>query len=100
MARSRRPSPQQRKLLAALSENASDWMHGYELMKATDLLSGTLYPMLMRMKDRGLLESRWLDPTEPGRPPRHAYRLTPDGLAVAMAQRESTDTSTLKIRRA
>ena len=100
MARSRRPSPQQRKLLAALSENASDWMHGYELMKATDLLSGTLYPMLMRMKDRGLLESRWLDPTEPGRPPRHAYRLTADGLAVAMEQRKSTDTSTLKIRRA
>ncbi|MEN3972995.1 PadR family transcriptional regulator [Sphingomicrobium sp. XHP0235] len=98
MTRSRRPSPQQRKLLAALSENASGWMHGYELMKATDLLSGTLYPLLMRMEDRGLLESRWLEPAEPGRPPRHAYRLTADGLTFALAQRGSSDTSDSRMR--
>jgi hypothetical protein len=27
-----------------------------------------------------LLEAQWLDPAVPGRPPRHAYRILPDGL--------------------
>jgi PadR family transcriptional regulator PadR len=52
-------------------------------MKATGLLSGTLYPLLMRMTDQGLVESEWLEPAQPGRPPRHAYRLSTKGLAFA-----------------
>lgn len=52
-------------------------------MKETGLLSGTLYPLLMRMTDQGLVEAEWREPAQPGRPARHAYRLTASGLAHA-----------------
>jgi len=54
-------------------------------MKETGLLSGTLYPLLMRMTDQGLVEAEWRDPAQPGRPARHAYRLTAAGFALALA---------------
>ena len=72
-------------LLQALSVRGQQWRHGYELMKETALLSGTLYPLLMRMTDQGLVEAQWREPTQPGRPARHVYRLTTAGLAVARA---------------
>lgn len=70
-------------LLAALFDRAPQWWHGYELMKATGLMSGTLYPLLMRMTEQGLVEAEWHPPTQAGRPPRHAYRLTAAGIALA-----------------
>lgn len=70
-------------LLKALSMRPLEWRHGYDLMKATDLSSGTLYPLLMRMTDQGFVEAEWRDPAQPGRPARHAYRLTASGLALA-----------------
>ncbi|MGN6376991.1 MAG: PadR family transcriptional regulator [Sphingomonas sp.] len=70
-------------LLEALSTGAHDWRYGYDLMKETGLLSGTLYPLLIRMTDQGLVEAEWRDPVQPGRPPRHAYRLTAEGAALA-----------------
>jgi PadR family transcriptional regulator, regulatory protein PadR len=57
------------------------WRYGYELSKDTGLTSGTLYPLLIRLSDQGLLESQWQEPERPGKPPRHAYRLTSHGLA-------------------
>jgi DNA-binding PadR family transcriptional regulator len=60
-------------------------LHGYELSKQTGLKSGTLYPLLIRLSDQGLLESEWQEPERPGKPPRHAYRLTREGLAFARA---------------
>ena len=71
--------------MAALSVRPRDWRHGYDLMKETGLLSGTLYPLLMRMTDQGLVEAEWRDPARPGRPARHAYRLTATGVAYARA---------------
>jgi PadR family transcriptional regulator, regulatory protein PadR len=59
------------------------WHYGYELSTDTGLSSGTLYPLLMRLSDQGLLESHWQEPERPGKPPRHVYRLTSDGLALA-----------------
>lgn len=59
------------------------WQYGYELSKQTGLKSGTLYPLLMRLSDQGFLESRWQEPEHPGKPPRHAYRLTGEGLTFA-----------------
>ncbi len=61
-----------------------EWRHGYDLMKETGLSSGTLYPLLMRMTDQGLVEAEWREPAQPGRPPRHAYRLTAAGFALAL----------------
>jgi len=59
------------------------WRHGYDLAKETDLQSGTLYPILMRLAEQGLLEEDWEPSETPGRPPRHIYRLTSTGRAVA-----------------
>ncbi len=84
MARNRQPSKQMRLLLAALSTQRSEWRHGYDLLKDTGLSSGTLYPLLMRMSDNGLVEAEWREPAQPGRPPRHVYRLTATGFALAM----------------
>ncbi|SFK04801.1 Transcriptional regulator PadR-like family protein [Sphingomonas sp. NFR04] len=67
-------------LLDALAAAPQQWRHGYELMKETGLKSGTLYPLLMRMTDQGLVEAEWREPAQPGRPPRHAYRLTAAGI--------------------
>src|SRR5690242_16147126 len=85
MARDRRPSKQMLALLEALSASAPQWRYGYDLIKETGLLSGTLYPLLMRMTEQGLVEAEWLPPTQPGRPARHAYRLTGEGIALAAA---------------
>jgi DNA-binding PadR family transcriptional regulator len=76
-------------LLEALSARTQQWRHGYDLMKETGLLSGTLYPLLMRMADEGLVEAEWREPDKPGRPARHAYRLTPAGATLARAQAQS-----------
>lgn len=83
MIRKRRPSKQMLSLLAVLIEEASVWRHGYDLMKDTGLSSGTLYPLLMRMTEQGLVEAEWREPVQRGRPARHAYRLTANGIALA-----------------
>jgi len=62
------------------------WRHGYELLKLTGLKSGTLYPALLRLCEQGLLEAQWRQADEPGKPPRHVYRLTRAGLAFAREQ--------------
>ena len=84
----RRPnsSSQTKALLACLLDVAPDWRHGYDLSKATGLKSGSLYPTLIRLADQGYLESRWREPEKPGRPPRHAYRLTAKGVQLARDQ--------------
>ena len=80
MPRTRAPSAQTVSVLRALAADPSRWRYGYELGAEVDLRSGSLYPILMRLSDRGLLESAWRE-TERGRPPRHVYRLTPAGVA-------------------
>ncbi len=83
MTRQRRCSGQTVALLECLIENPLEWRHGYDLAKATDLKSGTLYPILVRLADRSLLESQWEATPAAGRPPRHMYRLTSRGIAYA-----------------
>ena len=93
----RRPnnSRQARAVLATLLEQSRTWRHGYDLTKATGLKSGTLYPLLMRLSEQGLLESRWQDAERPGLPPRHFYRLSAAGLALACEQKQSEATADL-----
>jgi DNA-binding PadR family transcriptional regulator len=83
-------SAQTQAVLAALCAQPSQWRHGYALAKQTGLKSGTLYPILIRLADRGLVEARWQDEPLPGRPRRHLYRLTADGLATATAALDRT----------
>lgn len=87
MTRERKASAQTLAILTALLQQPKVWRHGYELSEATGLKSGTLYPALMRLSDRGLLDSKWSQPEVPGRPPRHLYRLTAPGLLYAREQR-------------
>ena len=83
MGRMPNNSRQARTLFAALLKTPSAWRHGYDLSQETGLLSGTLYPLLIRLSDQGLLEAKWEEPERPGKPPRHAYRLTAKGAAFA-----------------
>jgi DNA-binding PadR family transcriptional regulator len=83
MARKPNSSAQTRQLLGVMLQQPPNWQYGYELSKQTGLKSGTLYPLLMRLSDQGLLDSQWQEPERPGKPARHAYKLTPTGLALA-----------------
>jgi DNA-binding PadR family transcriptional regulator len=77
-----RKSPQTARVLAEFLLSPRDWKCGYDISRSTGLKSGTLYPILMRLYERELLETRWETP-EAGRPPRHLYRLTAGGLRYA-----------------
>jgi len=88
MIRKRAPSRQSRAILDALLAQSADWQYGYDLSKRVGLSSGTLYPVLIRLHDRGLLEAKWVDAERPGRPARHAYRLTTEGVAFARGLNE------------
>jgi PadR family transcriptional regulator PadR len=78
-----RISPQTLAVLGSLLEHPAQWRHGYSLSQQTELPSGTLYPILMRLEKLGWLETRWEEPGNLGRPPRHLYRLTGQGRAWA-----------------
>jgi PadR family transcriptional regulator, regulatory protein PadR len=88
MGDSLRLSPQTVLVLGALLEAPKTWRYGYDISRDTGVKSGTLYPILMRLADHELVETTW-EATEDGRPPRHMYRLTPDGVRSARAQLRS-----------
>jgi len=96
MPRNRRPSKQMLLLLETFSNQSQQWRHGYELMKETGLLSGTLYPLLMRMTEQGLVEAEWREPVQLGRPARHVYRLTTTGVALAQEVRSAVAATPLR----
>src|SRR5689334_14336480 len=85
MVRNRILSPAARTILAILAEAGGRWLHGYDLCRRSGVKSGTLYPLLIRLEEQGQLEAQWQAPAEPGRPPRHAYRLTAAGRSLARA---------------
>jgi PadR family transcriptional regulator, regulatory protein PadR len=80
-----RRSPQTTRVLAALLGSPEEWRYGYDLSRGTGLKSGTLYPILMRLAEYRLLETSW-ETGVTGRPPRHLYRLTREGLGYAREQ--------------
>lgn len=92
MPRAPNTSPQTLAILELLLASGKTWRHGYDLARESDLKSGTLYPLLMRLSDQGLLESRW-DTADPERRPRHMYRLTAQGALSARALLHETRTS-------
>lgn len=80
MTRTRRPSPQTESVLRALAAEPATWRYGYELGQEVGLKAGSLYPILIRLCDRRMLEATWESDPPPGRPARHLYRLTGAGL--------------------
>ncbi len=75
-------SNQAAKVFITLLEQPEQWWHGYGMMQATQLKSGSLYPLLIRLSDEGLLDSRWETDADSGRP-RREYQLTVEGRLLA-----------------
>ena len=64
---------------------AAGFHHGFDIMDAASLPSGTVYPILRRLDREGLVASRWekqADAQRGQRPPRRYYRLTAEGAAL------------------
>ncbi|NIR58032.1 MAG: PadR family transcriptional regulator [Gammaproteobacteria bacterium] len=85
MARPTNTSVQTRLVLAAFAAQPGVWRYGYDLCRETSIKPGTLYPMLLRLAEHRLLESEWRPSLKAGRPARHAYRLTEEGMALAVS---------------
>lgn len=86
MSRIPNTSPHTLLVLSLLLESPRSWHYGYGVSQHTGLRSGTLYPILARLTESGWLEARWEESDQPGRPPRHTYRLTAMGAAAARKQ--------------
>lgn len=64
------------------------FVYGFDIMDATGLPSGTVYPALRRMEAAGLITSRWESAAQAQRdqrPARKYYELTPGGHAARKA---------------
>jgi len=70
------------KVLTVLMSRTQDDVSGADIGRSTNLASGTLYPILMRLEDAGWVESRWEtdSPQELGRPRRRFYKITGVGM--------------------
>ncbi|MEZ5289833.1 MAG: PadR family transcriptional regulator [Vicinamibacterales bacterium] len=61
---------------------AAGRQHGWDIMDATDLPSGTVYPILRRLEEEGLVRAKWEregTARREQRPPRRYYELTRAG---------------------
>jgi DNA-binding PadR family transcriptional regulator len=61
---------------------AAGFHYGFDVMDATGLPSGTVYPILRRLDREGLLESTWekqATAQQAQRPPRRYYAITRSG---------------------
>lgn len=60
-------------------------LYGLDLMRATGMSSGALYPLLSRLEAAGWIQDEWeaLDPSVAGRPRRRYYRLSETGRSKA-----------------
>jgi PadR family transcriptional regulator, regulatory protein PadR len=81
--RRHRPSPQTLAVLLALAARPQRWSHGHDPCRPLDLKPGTVYPILIRLAERGLLVTAWEEDPPKGRPARHLYRISPDGAGYA-----------------
>jgi DNA-binding PadR family transcriptional regulator len=66
------------RVLRAFLEQPASPLAGSDIWRETGVLSGSLYPILLRLEKAGWLTSEWeqLDPSLEGRPRKRLYRLT------------------------
>ena len=69
-------------LLWALASGKEE-VHGWAIMKAVQRSGPTVYGVLDRLEDAKWITSRWDDHTEPGKPRRRLYKMTPNGTVLA-----------------
>ena len=86
MAKDIRLSGPTLKMLKLFVEKPLERRSGVEIARATNIGSGTLYPVLQRLENAGWLKSEWekIEPTEAGRPRRRLYKLTGQGQTKAV----------------
>lgn len=79
-----------KRVLQVLLDAPRPEVYGTELIVATGLESGTLYPILHRLESAGWVSSRWEKPSQAtsGRQRRRYYRLTKSGRESARAATE------------
>ncbi len=70
-------------MLTAIAETGAGWSYGYDLCRDLGLKAGTVYPILIRLSERGQVETSWETDPPRGRPARHLYRLTTAGAELA-----------------
>lgn len=77
------------RVLAALYHDTGEQHYGLSLGRATKLGNGTLYPILDKLEDLGLIQGTWedIDPHVAGRRPRRFYSLTGEGARRFEAER-------------
>jgi DNA-binding PadR family transcriptional regulator len=80
-------------ILAVLSQ-LDEEQYGYSLIqlleeKGFEIDQGTLYPLLRRLEERGLLDSEWN--TEGSRPRRY-YQISPNGKEILTALKQEWTT--------
>jgi DNA-binding PadR family transcriptional regulator len=89
MRQVRKPSPQTIAIVLALADTSAGWCHGYDLCRRLGLKAGTVYPILMRLAERGQVETVWETNPPSGRPARHLYRLSKAGVELAEELRDA-----------
>jgi PadR family transcriptional regulator PadR len=79
--------------LRVMLDGADRELYGLELVEATGLPPGTIYPIMARLEGAGWVTSRWEETGEEpkGRPRRRYYRLTEDGLGQARSALAASD---------
>lgn len=70
------------RILAIFVAEPTTQRYGYELMRATEIKSGSLYPVLGRFEQLGWISGS-LEPSPDGRPPRRVYSFNPDATRAA-----------------
>lgn len=80
-----RLSHQSLTVLAIYLQNLNEEFSGIDLIKLTGLSAGTLYPILLRFEEKGLLKSHWEegDPKKLKRPRKRFYKITASGEGIA-----------------
>jgi PadR family transcriptional regulator, regulatory protein PadR len=79
--------------LRAMLDELDHELYGLELVEATGLPPGTIYPIMARLESAGWVSSRWEETGQEakGRPRRRYYRLSADGVTQARAALAETD---------
>jgi len=83
-----RPAPLAFGHVSILHAIAAGNRFGFDIMEATGLTSGTVYPALDKLESLGYLASHWEDARvarRDKRPPRRYFDLTPAGAAALAA---------------
>jgi PadR family transcriptional regulator, regulatory protein PadR len=81
-----RLTPQTIAVLRVLLAAPAEPRYGLDIARETGLKTGTLHPILARLRQAGWIDSFWEAPEDhedQGRPRRRYYRFTTDGAEIA-----------------